>query len=125
MPFLPTMSHPKPVLFVKITPVNPDGVTVVDLGTEMGQELPVARHSSLPPSPTRAEYNHDARAARHGSLPPLPNQPIIQVASPVVDSIEEMVDESDDTESESVGVAEPPSQNSTTLRVQVNPAEVS
>jgi len=72
------MIHSRPPLFVNITPVNPDGVTVVDLGEEMGQDLPVAR-------PTQAEYDHNSTVVRHGSLPPPPNLP----ESPVEGSIEE------------------------------------
>ncbi len=126
--FLPTMIHPKPPLFVKITPVNPDGVTVVDLGGEMarGQDVPVARHSSLPRSPTRAEYDHISRVVRHGSLPPFPKLPKTKISSPVEGSIEEMDDEMNSSDdSESVIVTEPTPQKTKTLRVQVNPAKVS
>jgi hypothetical protein len=115
------MIHSKPPLFVKITPVNPDEVTVVDLEGEMGRvPVPVARHSSLPPSPTRAEYS---TVARHGSLPPATLT--LNISSPVEGAIEEVdSDNSDDSEPERVGVTEPPSQNSNTLRVQDNPARV-
>ena len=116
------MIHSKPPLFIKITPVNPDGVTVVDLGGEIGWvPVPVARHSFLPPSPTWAEHS---MMARHGSLPPAPL--ILNILSPIKGSIEEMdLDNSDDSKPESVRVTEPPFQNSNTLRVQVNPATVS
>lgn len=116
---LPTMNASKPALFVNITPVSPDGVTVVDLGGEMGQDVPVIRHSSLPPSPTRAEYGDSMSGVRHGSLPPPSKQPKMKILSSVEDSIEEMSDDS-----EGAGATEPP-QNSSTLGVQVNPAMVS
>lgn len=62
--------HNKPLLFFNITPVNPDGITVVDLG-EMDEGLEVTRHSSLPPiSPTHATHEHKPKGGRHGSLPP-------------------------------------------------------
>src|SRR5712672_2750842 len=104
------MIHWKPPLFIKITPVDPDVVTVVDLGGEMGHVEPAVatssrhmRHTSLPPSPTRAEYDRNAKAIRHGSLPP--NLPTGKSASPVEDSIEEMGDEIDNSDdSERAGV---------------------
>jgi hypothetical protein len=62
-------SH-RPLLFSNLTPVNPNGMTVVDLG-EMDGGLEVTRHSSLPPvSPTRATHEHKSRGGRHASLPP-------------------------------------------------------
>ena len=130
--FLPSMTHLKPSLFVNIAPINPDGVTVVDLGKEMGQNVPQARHSSLPPSPTRAEYDsdHNPRAVRHGSLPPPPKPPKIKHVFPVDNSIEEIDEEMGNSDSSassgnSVEVTEPAPQNSKTVRVQVNPAKAS
>ena len=134
--FLPSMIPSKPPVFFKIVPVNPDGVTVVDLGEEMGQDLPLvmARPSSVPPSPTRAEFNHNSRVVRHGSLPPPPKGsklPKITFPRPVEHVIEETEDElnnKDNSDSESVRmirVTEPPGQNSKTPNAQVNPAEVS
>ena len=122
--FLPTMIDSKPQLFHKVTPVKPSGeVTVVDLGREMSQDVPVARHSSLPPSPTRAEYDHNSRAVRHGSLPPFEKLPKFKFPSPVEHSIEETEDEMDSSDdSESVRVTGPPTRNSKTLRVHVEPA---
>ncbi|KAF8493098.1 hypothetical protein F5888DRAFT_1636873 [Russula emetica] len=65
---LPMMMHHKPLLFSNITPVNPNGMTVVDLG-DMDEGLETTRHSSLPlVSPTM--HKHNSRGGRHGSLPP-------------------------------------------------------
>jgi hypothetical protein len=68
------MIHPQPPIFFKVTPVNPIGMTVVDLG-EMDNVLPVqvARHSSLPPvTETRSQLagEHSFAGGRHRSLPP-------------------------------------------------------
>jgi hypothetical protein len=64
------MTDHYPLVFSNITPVNPNGITVVDLG-EMDEGLEVARHSSLPPiSPTRAKHEHEPKGCRHASLPP-------------------------------------------------------
>jgi hypothetical protein len=93
----------KPPLFVKITPVVENGLTEVDLGGEMSDFVP-ARHSSLPPSPTRVEYDHKPREARQGSLPPPGKLPKIRFPSPVEGSIKEIdeeMDNSDDSEPES------------------------
>jgi hypothetical protein len=63
------MIHSKPRIFFNITPVNPTGLTVVDLG-EMDEGHEVARFSSLPPrSQKRSE--HTPRQGRHQSLPPM------------------------------------------------------
>ena len=63
------MIHPKPAIFFKITPVNPAGMTIVDLGeTDDVSPAPVARrHSSLPPG---TDVSRDYREGRHRSLPP-------------------------------------------------------
>lgn len=141
------MIHPKPSLFVKIAPVNPDGVTEIDLGEEMGQYVPVgqvaplarhqSRYSSLPPSPMRAEYDHNIRAFRHGSLPPPSNRPKNPFFPPDEDVIKEMDDEVDGNDSddlddpddpddpESVCVTAPSPQNLKTLRVHAELANVS
>ena len=97
----------------------------------MGQGLPAPRHSSLPPSPTRAGYDHSSTAVvRHGSLPPAPTLPRTSFPSPAEGPIEETdetinSDDSAESVSESVRVTESPPQNPTTLRVQANPANVS
>ena len=71
------MIHPQPPIFFKITPVNPIGMTVVDLG-EMDNVLPVqvprqSRYSSLPPvmeTQTQHAGEHSFAEGRHRSLPP-------------------------------------------------------
>jgi hypothetical protein len=68
------MMHPQPPIFFKVTPVNPIGMTVVDLG-QMDNALPVQvpRHSSLPPvteTRTRHAGEHSFAEGRHRSLPP-------------------------------------------------------
>lgn len=88
---LPTMSSQKPPVFYNITPVNPNGMTLVDLG-EMVENLEPTRHSSLPPpaSPILATREHKSRGVRHGSLPP--NTTRIRFPSPaeVLDEISEV-----------------------------------
>ena len=73
------MIHPKPAIFFKITPVNPTGMTIVDL-REMDDVPPASmarHHSSLPPvTETRTQTSHvshgeyNSREGRHRSLPP-------------------------------------------------------
>jgi hypothetical protein len=74
------MIHPKPAMFFKITPINPNGITVVNLG-ETDDVLPASvpvplarRHSSLPPlavTETRKSHGkYKPREERHRSLPP-------------------------------------------------------
>lgn len=72
--------RPKPAIFFKITPVNPIGITIVDLG-EMDDVQPASlarRHSSLPPTATETRTSHNAREGRYGSLPPK----IVTIVSP-------------------------------------------
>lgn len=118
-----TRNPSEPQLSLKFTPIVTDGITIVDLGEEMGQSVPVARPLSVPPSSTQVEtveYDRNlgvGRVARHGSLPPPGKLPKVRYASPVVESIEEM-DEEDETDTdtsndgESVGATEPPPQDS-------------
>jgi len=67
------MIHTRPPIFFNITPLNPTGVTVVDLG-EMDGSFEGARYSSLPPVTTPVTETHwqtnNARGGRHQSLPP-------------------------------------------------------
>lgn len=67
---MPTLIHPKPLIFFNVTPIHPTGLTQVDLGeVDEDEELTRTRYSSLPPTPTQAE--HKFKEARHQSLPPL------------------------------------------------------
>jgi hypothetical protein len=65
----------KPLTFYNITPVNPNGMTVVDLG-EMDEGPGLAHnvstcHISLPPIvETRTQPHSNLKGARHKSLPP-------------------------------------------------------
>jgi hypothetical protein len=93
--FLLLTMHHMPPLFFNITPLNPDGMTVVDLG-EMDEGLETTRHSSLPPmSPTQPMHEHKSRRARHGSLPPK----LTKIRfSPPAEGLDEVSEgESDDT----------------------------
>ena len=95
-----------PLLYFNITPANPNGTTVVDLG-EMDEGLEVARqscHSSLPPlSPTQATHQQRPREARHGSLPPTLTQ--TRFLSPV-EGIDEVSEGESDVIALSVGRGE-------------------
>jgi hypothetical protein len=84
---IPTMTHPKPLMFFNITPINPTGLTIVDLGrmdedlapnlddsavaqvTVARQNSEAARYTSLPPE-TRLQRHEHVRGGRHNSLPP-------------------------------------------------------
>lgn len=70
---VPLLMEPgyRPPLFINITPVNPNGVTVIDLG-QMDEGLETTRHSSLPPpeSPSQETHENKLRGRRHCSLPP-------------------------------------------------------
>ena len=81
----PTMTHPKPLTFFNITPINPTGMTIVNLGRmdedsalNLGhlavaqvarQNSEAARYTSLPPE-TRLQSHEHVRGGRHKSLPP-------------------------------------------------------
>jgi hypothetical protein len=66
------MIHPKPAIFFKITPVNPAGMTIVDLGEmdDISPALVARRHLSLPPVVDVSHVDYDSREGRHKSLPP-------------------------------------------------------
>ena len=96
--FIPTVTHPKPLTFFNITPINPTGLTIVDLGrmdedsapnlddsavaqaTVARQNSEAARHTSLPPE-TRLQRHEHIRGGRHNSLPP--KTVTIRHASPI------------------------------------------
>jgi hypothetical protein len=100
------MMRHKPLLFFNITPMNPNGMTVVDLG-DMDEGLETTRHSSLPPvSPTTHE--HKSRGARHGSLPPKLTK--IRFSSPA-----EVLDEVSEGESEVSSLSNGETDNPTTV----------
>jgi len=77
------MTHPKPLTFFKITPINPTTMTIVDLGQidsdpDLGhsavaqvacQNSEAARYTSLPPE-TQLQRHEHVRGGRHKSLPP-------------------------------------------------------
>jgi hypothetical protein len=78
------MAHPKPLTFFNITPINPTGITIVDLGRmdldpdpDLGhstvaparQNSEAARYTSLPPE-TQLQRHEHVRGGRHNSLPP-------------------------------------------------------
>lgn len=88
------MIHPKPLPFFNITPINPTGLTIVDLGqmesmyeahedsavaqvpvarpsqiSRQNQNSEAARYTSLPPV-SRLQRHEHARGGRHNSLPP-------------------------------------------------------
>jgi hypothetical protein len=95
------MPH-KPLLFFNITPINPNGVTVVDLG-DMDEGLEMTRHTSLPPvSPTTHE--HSSRGARHGSLPPKLTK--IRFSSPTAEGGDEVSESESDVSAMRVGRGE-------------------
>jgi hypothetical protein len=105
------MIHPKPAIFFKITPLNPTGMTIVDLGEmdHIMDDIPPAsllarRHSSLPPiTETRAHVSHGENSSkgRHRSLPPKTVNMIS--ASPSFEA-----SETDGGETDSVGESDPP-----------------
>jgi len=86
---IPTMTHPKPLTFFNITPINPTVMTIVDLGQMDGdlvpnlgksrvapvacqilrQNLEAACYTSLPPE-SRLRHHEHTRGGRHNSLPP-------------------------------------------------------
>jgi len=84
---IPTMTHPKPLMFFNITPINPTGLTIVDLGRMDEGSAPnldnsavaqvalsrqnseAARYTSLPPE-TQLQRHEHIRGGRHNSLPP-------------------------------------------------------
>jgi len=82
---IPTTTHPKPQIFFNITPINPTGMTIVDLGRmeespdpDLGhsavaqvahQNSEAARYMSSPPE-TRLQRHEHIRGGRHNSLPP-------------------------------------------------------
>jgi hypothetical protein len=82
---VPTMMHPKPLPFFNITPINPTGLTIVDLGRMDEDSAPnlghsavaqvsrqnseAARYTSLPPE-TRLQRHERVGGGRHNSLPP-------------------------------------------------------
>jgi hypothetical protein len=81
------MIDSEPAIFFKITPVNPRGMTIVDLG-EMPEDdvqpAPVARrYSSLPP----VTGTRNSREGRYTSLPP-PRTVTIISTSPSVEGSE-------------------------------------
>jgi hypothetical protein len=83
------MIRSKPAIYFKITPINPTGVTVADLG-EMDDIPPASvakpmarRHSSLPP-PAVTETGTSHREGRHRSLPPK----TVTIVSPASTSFE-------------------------------------
>lgn len=92
------MTHPKPLTFFNITPINPTGLTVVDLGRMDEDSAPnlddsavaqvarqnseAARHTSLPPE-TRLQRHEHVRGGRHNSLPPKTARVTIRRPSPI------------------------------------------
>lgn len=86
---VPTMTHPKPLIFFNITPINPTVMTIVDLGRMNEDSAPnlgdsavaqvarqvsrqnseAARYTSLPPE-SRLQRHEHVRGGRHSSLPP-------------------------------------------------------
>ena len=94
------MIYPKPAMFYKITPINPNGITIVDLGEtdDIPPLLVARRHSSLPPvvetrttQVSRGEYN---RKGRHSSLPPK----AVTIVSPSPSFEASIVSETDEKE---------------------------
>jgi hypothetical protein len=104
---IPTMVHPKPLTFFNITPINPTGLTIVDLGRMDEDSAPnlddsavaqvarqnseAARYASLPPE-SRLQRHEHVRGGRHNSLPP--KMVTIRHASPIPPSAN--VSETDD-----------------------------
>ena len=79
----------KPRMFFNITPINLNGVTVVDLG-EMDEGLEETRDSSLPPvSLTRAQHEHKSRGGRHESLPPKLTKILFSSPTEAIDGVSE------------------------------------
>ena len=130
---IPTMTHPKPLTFFNITPINPTGLTIVDLGRMDEDSAPnlddsavaqVARQNSdaahytfLPPE-TRLQRHEHVRGGRHNSLPPKMARVIIRhtVTSPIPSA---NVSETDGDNDSVDGVEEAP------LVVEDSPTNVS